>query len=84
MSKTSDVLQQPVLKGGWALVCSQETEEALKVMAEKIRQEEQKQHKITDDDEDEDEKIFGEQPQNAVIMTVKFPPSPIPTCQRGK
>nr|KAG5710381.1 hypothetical protein BaRGS_022199 [Batillaria attramentaria] len=39
----------------------EETEEALKVMAEKIRQEEQKQHKIApnDDDEDEDEKLFG-------------------------
>ncbi|KAK7113555.1 clusterin-associated protein 1-like isoform X1 [Littorina saxatilis] len=38
----------------------EETEEALKVMAEKIRQEESKQHKIADDeDEDEDEKIFG-------------------------
>ncbi|XP_076458907.1 clusterin-associated protein 1-like isoform X2 [Babylonia areolata] len=37
----------------------EETEEALKVMAEKIRHEEQKQHKITNDDDDDDEKIFG-------------------------
>ncbi|XP_076439962.1 clusterin-associated protein 1-like isoform X2 [Babylonia areolata] len=43
----------------------EETEEALKMMAEKIRQEEQKQQKINndddddDDDEDEEEKIFG-------------------------
>lgn len=34
-------------------------------MAEKIRQEESKQHKIADDeDEDEDEKIFGENIRN--------------------
>ncbi|KAL8597453.1 Clusterin-associated protein 1 [Nucella lapillus] len=37
----------------------EETEEALKMMAGKIRLEEQKQHKITDDDEDEEEKLFG-------------------------
>ncbi|KAL8569544.1 Clusterin-associated protein 1 [Nucella lapillus] len=37
----------------------EETEEVLKVMADKIRQEEQKHHKITNDDDDDDEKIFG-------------------------
>jgi hypothetical protein len=38
----------------------QETEEALKVMAEKIRLEEQKQHKIDEDDDDDDgDKLFG-------------------------
>lgn len=42
----------------------EETEEALKVMAEKIRQEEQKQHKIGDDNEDDEDdddgdKLFG-------------------------
>ena len=63
------------LNGGSAvLCCSQETDEALKLMADKIRQEEKKQITMTtddddddeDEDEDEDEKIFGEQLRNGV------------------